>query len=56
MNKIIPKPPLCRIIREGVGHFCDICHSTSSKYGFLGVFGKRFCDNPKCPNNILNKQ
>ena len=54
----IPKPhepPLSRVIREGVGHFCTNCGSTSSKVGFLGLVGERLCDNKKCPNSKFNK-
>lgn len=50
-----PKPPLIRVLREGVGHFCNNCSSTSSKIGFLGLFGERLCDNKKCPNNKSKK-
>lgn len=46
-----PKPPLCRVIRYGVCRFCKKCNSTMSKYGFLRLFGKRYCDNKKCPNS-----
>ena len=46
-----PKPPLCRVIREGVGVYCDICHSTMSKSGFLRITGKRYCDNKECSNS-----
>ena len=46
-----PKPPLCRVVREGVGHFCANCGSTMPKSGFLMLFGKRYCDNNKCPNS-----
>lgn len=45
------KPPLYRIMREGVGHFCANCGSTMPKSGFLMLFGKRYCDNDKCPNS-----
>ena len=51
----LPEPPLCRVIKEGAGHFCNKCNSTSSKVGFLGLFGERLCDNPKCPNSKSNK-
>ena len=54
----IPKPPerpLSRVLREGVGHFCTNCGSTSSKVGFLGLFGERLCDNKKCPNSKSKK-
>lgn len=50
-----PEPPLCRVLREGVGHFCTNCGSTSSKVGFLGLFGERLCDNKKCPNSKSKK-
>ena len=50
-----PKPPLCRVLRTGVGHFCKNCNSTMSRYGFLMIFGKRFCDNKKCPNSKPEK-
>jgi hypothetical protein len=46
-----PKPPLCRVMREGVGHFCTNCGSTMPRSGFLMLFGKRYCDNDKCPNS-----
>ena len=46
-----PKPPLSRTIREGVGVFCDICHSTMSRRGYLGMFGQRKCDNKECKNS-----
>lgn len=50
-----PEPPLDKVLREGVGHFCTNCGSTSSKVGFLGLFGERLCDNKKCPNNKSKK-
>lgn len=50
-----PKPPLTRTIRNGVGRFCKNCNSTMSKYGFLRLFGKMYCDNKKCPNSKLEK-
>ena len=50
-----PDPPLSRVLREGVGHFCTNCGSTSSKVGFLGLFGERLCDNKKCPNSKSKK-
>ncbi len=43
-----PQPPLDRIVHEGVGVFCHFCGSTKSKKGFLGIFGKRSCDNSEC--------
>lgn len=43
--------PLDRVITEGVTHFCDICGSTMTKSGFLGLFGERRCDNDKCENS-----
>lgn len=46
-----PNPPLDRIIREGVAHYCNICGSTMSKSGFLRIFGKRYCDNNECSNS-----
>jgi len=50
-----PKPPLSRIIRTGVGHFCKNCNSTMSRSGFLMLVGKRYCDNKKCPNSKPEK-
>lgn len=47
----IPEPPVGRVIKERFGHFCKRCHSTMSKKGFLNLFGKRTCDNPKCENS-----
>ena len=49
----LPKPPLCRVLRTGVSHFCKNCNSTMPKSGFLMLFGKRYCDNKKCPNSKL---
>ena len=46
-----PKPPLSRVMREGVGYFCTNCGSTMTKSGFLMLLGKRYCDNDKCPNS-----
>jgi len=50
-----PKPPLSRVIKEGCGVFCDICKSTMSRSGVLGIIGKRYCDNSKCINTNPNK-
>ena len=50
-----PEPPLSRIIKEGGGHFCKNCGSTSSKVGFIGLFGEILCDNKKCPNSKSRK-
>jgi len=46
-----PEPPLCRVMREGIGHFCTNCGSTMPRSGFLMLFGKRYCDNDKCQNS-----
>ena len=54
----IPKkhePPLSRVLREGVGCFCTNCGSTTSKDGFLGLFGEMLCHNQKCPNSKSKK-
>jgi len=50
-----PEPPLSRVLREGVGHFCTNCGSTVSKNGFLGIFGEMLCHNQKCPNSKSKK-
>lgn len=50
-----PKPPLSRVLRTGVGHLCKNCNSTMPKSGFLMLFGKRYCDNKKCPNSKPEK-
>jgi len=50
-----PKPPLCRVLRTGIGHLCKNCNSTMPKSGFLRLFGKRYCDNKKCPNSKPEK-
>lgn len=50
-----PEPPLSRVLREGVGHFCTNCGSTVSKDGFLGLFGEMLCHNEKCPNSKSKK-
>ncbi len=44
-----PSPPLDRHIREGIGVFCKNCGSTKSISMKLNFFGRRLCDNPKCP-------
>jgi len=49
-----PKPPLCRVMIEGVGHYCDICKSSMPRSGFLGLFGKRYCANKDCKNSKKN--
>jgi hypothetical protein len=49
--KKLPKPPLCRVIRQGIGYLCKKCGSTMTKSGFLMLFGKRYCDNKECSNN-----
>lgn len=46
-----PSPPLSRSTTMGVGVFCPNCNSTMSKSGFMGWFGKRYCDNEECPNS-----
>ena len=50
-----PEPPLSRVLRDGVGHFCTNCGSTVSKDGFLGLFGEMLCHNQKCPNSKSKK-
>lgn len=50
-----PKPPLSRVLREGVGNFCKNCGSTVSKNGFLGIFGEMLCHNQECKNSKTKK-
>jgi hypothetical protein len=48
-----PKPPLCRVIREGTIGTCPKCHSTEQKkHNFLDFsWGKILgCINPDCEN------
>lgn len=47
-----PIPPLSRVIKEGRFTFCKLCKSTTSRKGFLGLFGKLLCDNKNCKNSI----
>jgi hypothetical protein len=47
----LPKPPLSKMITQGVWVFCDKCDSTMSKSGWGGLFGKRYCDNNQCTNS-----
>ena len=47
----LPKPPIGRVNLEGCTHFCKKCGSSTPKNGFLGLFGERFCINPKCINS-----
>lgn len=51
MKNETPAPPLTRVTKEGVGVFCDICNSTMSRSGFMGLVGKRYCDNKECKNS-----
>lgn len=46
-----PRPPHPRIVREGCNVFCKVCNSTTPRSGFLGLFGKRICDNKECETN-----
>jgi len=50
-----PEPPLSRVLKEGVGHFCTNCGSTVSRNGPLGIFGEMLCHNQKCPNSKSKK-
>jgi hypothetical protein len=50
-----PEPPLSRVLKEGVGHFCTNCGSTVSRNGLLGIFGEMLCHNQKCPNSKSKK-
>lgn len=50
-HSLLPKPPLCRVIREGCSNFCKVCNSTMSKNGFLGLFGEMLCHNKDCVNS-----
>ena len=46
-----PKPPIARILKEGVNSYCLICGSTASKNGLMGLIGERSCDNTECPSH-----
>ncbi len=46
-----PQPPNSRVITDGVTNFCNICGSSLSKNGFLGIFGEYICHNEKCENS-----
>lgn len=50
-----PQKPLSRVIIEGYGNFRNNCGSTSSRNGFLGLFGEMLCHNQECPNSKSNK-
>jgi len=43
-----PTPPLGRVVKTGVGVFCNVCGSTKSKHLFFGLIGSRYCDNSAC--------
>jgi hypothetical protein len=47
-----PEPPPERVIREGVGVFCNRCGSTKSR---TWMFGSRKCDNEKCSGTREDK-
>jgi hypothetical protein len=55
MEKIKPKPPLSRILKEGVGNWCPLCGSSQERIGFLGLFGKLSCLQPLCVNYIKKR-
>lgn len=49
-----PKPPVCRIIKEGTIGTCPKCHSTEKRR--FGFFGKKIgCIQPLCENYWLLK-
>lgn len=50
-TKRVPKPPLTRVLREGVFKKCLICHSTMPRNGLFLFVGKRYCDNKNCVNS-----
>ena len=50
-----PKPPIGKIIRQGVGHFCKKCGSSPERIGFLGLFRGRVCINPECKSEYNDK-
>ena len=52
---MFPKPPPCRIIREGTIGSCPKCHSTEvRKYWLFGeIIG---CIQPECENYYKNKK
>lgn len=54
MEKLIPKPPHGRRIKERTIGDCPICHSTTiKKYRW---FGKSLgCIQPTCPNFFIKK-
>ena len=49
-NPKYPLFPVGRVYREGTNpdHFCPNCGSSTSRSGFLSLFGKRFCLNNDC--------
>ena len=49
MEKENPKPPLCRIIREGDIGDCPKCGS-SRKYILWPFIKSDYCINPECEN------
>lgn len=52
-----PKPPLCRLIREGTIGDCPICGSTTEKrFNFFRVGKSMGCIHPDCSNYKYNKQ
>lgn len=48
-----PPPQLSRTMGEGVVYFCKDCGGTMAGGGFLGLAGKRLCNNKNCPNSKL---
>lgn len=54
-NRILtpPKPPLDRVIRPDVSHFCTNCGSTTSKKYWWMLLSKRICDNKECLIKII---
>lgn len=50
-----PKPPIGRIISEGMGGNCPKCHS-SEKRAWFGLGKKLGCIQPECENYYKNKK
>jgi len=47
----MPKAPPMRIVRDFSCNYCKVCHSTKSRTGWFGLFGKFKCHQPECSTN-----
>jgi len=52
-NNKLPKPPLCRIVKEDESKICHLCKSSVKRNFFRKIIG---CIQPECENYYLNNK